>query len=218
MSLFSWFCKFSIAPLVKFLFVKEIKGRKNIPKRNFILVSNHQSYLDVLIDGSLCVPRNFHFIGRIDSWKGISKIFVKGLYFIASVIPLNRNDKESKNKVIQKAIEVLKKGDVLIIYPEGTRTKTGKLQEGKYGVAKIFLKTGVPILPVGIKGTFELLPPHKKLKVKKIVTVNIGKPIFFKKELEKIKKINKHSKEYSQILAKITDEVMASIASLISEE
>jgi 1-acyl-sn-glycerol-3-phosphate acyltransferase len=134
---------------------------------------------------------------------------------MAGVIPLNRNSQESRKKVIEKSIEVLKKGEILIMYPEGTRSKNGKLQEGKLGVAKIFLKTGVPILPVGIKGTFELMPPHGKLKIKKIAVVNIGKPLFFEKELEEAKNLKEDSEEYFKILKKITDELMSNIAGLI---
>lgn len=212
---FSSFCKYLIVPLIKFFFIKEIRGWENFPtERNFILVSNHQSYLDLLIDGFLCVPKRFHFIGQVDGWKGISKFFIKGFYFLSGTIPVDRKNDKSREKTLQKAIEVLEKGDILIIYPEGKRSATGEIQEGKLGTAKIFLKTGVPILPVGIKGTFELMPPHGKLKIKKIIEVNIGKPIFFKKELEKL---GNNQEEHFQIIKKITDEIMAKIANLTQE-
>ena len=213
---FSWLNKLSTVPLVKLLFVKEIKGLENIPKRNFILASNHQSYLDLYIDGGLCVPKTFHFIGQVDSWKGIAGFFVKLYYKIAGVIPLDRKSEGSRKAVIQKAVEVLKKGEILIMYPEGTRSKNGELQEGKLGTAKIFLETGVPILPVGIKGTFELMPPHGKPKIKKEVKVNIGKPLFFEEELKEVKNLDKSSKEYLQILQKITDKIMKEISNLIA--
>ncbi len=211
---FAWICKLSTVPLFNLLFVKEIKGKENLPKRNFILISNHQSYLDLQIDGSLCVPKRFHFIGQVDSWKGIAGFFVKLYYKIAGVIPLDRKNEGSRKAVIQKAVEVLKKGEILIMYPEGTRSKNGGLQEGKLGTAKIFLETGVPILPVGIKGTFELMPPHGKFKIKKEVKVNIGKPLFFEEELKEAKNLDKSSKEYPQILQKVTDKIMKEISNL----
>jgi 1-acyl-sn-glycerol-3-phosphate acyltransferase len=202
-------------PLVKFLFVKEIKGLENIPKRNFILVSNHQSYLDFYINGIMCVPKRFHFIGQIDSWKGIAGFFVKTYYKMAGVIPLDRKSEESRKIVIEKAIEVLKKEEILIMYPEGKRSVDGKLQEGKLGIAKIFLKTGIPILPVGIKGTFELLPPHGKLKIKKIAIVSIGKPLYFEKEFKEAVNLKEDSERYCEILKKITSGIMSHIAELI---
>jgi 1-acyl-sn-glycerol-3-phosphate acyltransferase len=211
---FSSLCKIFLAPLVKILFIKEIKGLENIPQRNFILVSNHQSYIDVLIDGCICTPRRFHFIGQTDGWKGLSNYLIKGFYFLAGVIPIDRKKEESRKKAFQEAIRILEKRDILIIYPEGTRSTTGKIQEGKLGMAKIFLKTGVPILPVGIKGTFELLPPKGKLKIKRIVEVNIGKLLFFDKELKESEKLDENSMEYLQIAQQITDNIMKNIADL----
>jgi len=215
----SWLCKITIDPLMKGFVIKETRGKENITnfKKNFILVSNHQSDLDVIVDGCLCLRRRFHFIGQIDGWRGLSKFLILGVYSLCGVIPLDRKNQESRKKAIDKSIEVLKKGDILVIFPEGTRTRDGKLQEGKPGTAKIFLKTGVPILPVGIKGTSELIPPKGKIKFQKIVKVNIGKPLFFEKELEKAQKINENSKVYSQIVKEITDKIMLNIANLIGE-
>ena len=213
----SWFCKIFLQPVVRQLLIKEVKGWENIPKRNFILAANHQSHLDEIATAYLCLPRRFHFIGQVDSFKGLSRIFVYMFYFIMGVIPIDRKSEESRKKVIKEAIRVLKKGDILIIYPEGTRTRTGKMGEGKFGVARIFLKTGVPILPVAVEGTFKIMPPGKKPKIKKIVKINIGEPLYFKEELERIKKVGWDLKEKKQILVKITDKLMRDIASLKSE-
>ena len=212
---FSWLNKLTSIPLVKFLFVKEIKGLENVPKRNFILASNHQSYLDLYIVAGICAPKRFHFIGQIDSWKGIAGFFLKLYYKMNGVIPLDRKSEESRRIAVQKAIAVLKKDEILIMYPEGKRSPDGKLQEGKLGVAKIFLKTGAPILPVGINGTFNLWPPHGKLKIKKVIEINIGKPLYFEKELKESKNIKEESEEYQELLKKITNEIMANIAALI---
>lgn len=209
--LFSWFCKIFLKPLVHWLFIKEVKGWENIPKRNFILVSNHQSYLDVIINSYLCVPRRFHFIGQIEGFKIPLKWFISSIYFLSGVIPLNRRDERSREKVVKEAISVLKKGDILIIYPEGRRSENGEIQEGKLGTAKIFLKTGIPIVPAGIKGTFELWPPHGKLKIKRIVKINIGKPLFFREEFILAQNLNENSKEYQGVLQKITDKIIEEI-------
>jgi len=210
----SWFCKIFLAPLVKKLFIKEIRGRANLPERNFILVSNHQSYLDIIVDSYLCVPRRFHFIGQVDGFKGIMKGLIRFLYFISGVIPLDRRNKESRKKVISQAIEILKKGDILIVYPEGKRSLNEEVQKGKLGVAGIFLKTGVPILPTGVKGTFELFPPKGRLKIKRIVRVNIGKLLYFEEEFKKAQNLNCDSVEHKEILRKITDKIMEEITNL----
>jgi len=213
----SWFCKIFLAPLIKKLFIKEVLGSENIPQRNFILASNHQSHLDQIVTGYICIPRRFHMIGQTDRYRGLTKVFLYILYFIAGVIPVNRKKQESRKKATKEAIENLRKGDVLIIYPEGTRTRTGEMGEGRFGVAKIFLATGVPILPVGIKGVFKLLPPGGKLKIKKIITINIGQPLYFKESFERSKNLSEDSEEYKEMLLKITNTTMEKIAALGAE-
>jgi len=214
----SWLCKIFLKPTIDWLLIKEVRGLENIPKGPFILVSNHVSYLDIIVNGCLCVPRKFHFIGQIDGWKGIMKWLIRAFYFVAGVIPLNRQSDESREKILKEAIKVLKKGNILVLYPEGRRSTNGELQEGKLGTAKIFLKTGVPILPAGLKGTFELLPPQGKLKIKKIVEINIGQPLFFNEEFNLSQNLNENSLEYQEILEKITDKVMAEIANLVTND
>ncbi|MFQ6049546.1 MAG: lysophospholipid acyltransferase family protein [Candidatus Paceibacterales bacterium] len=212
----SWFCKIFLKPPVDRFLIKEVKGKENIPKGNFILAANHQSHLDQIVTGYICVPRRFHMIGQTDRYGGLTKFFLYLLYFIAGVIHLNRKSEASKKRVIKEAVKSLKEGDILIIYPEGTRTRTGEIGKGKFGVAKIFLETGVPILPVGIKGAFELLPPGGKLKIKRIISINIGQPLYFEKEFEEAKNLPKDSEQYNQLLIKVTDTVMKKIATLKS--
>jgi len=214
----SWLCKIFIAPIVRILFIKEIKGWDNIPeKTNFILASNHQSHLDWIINGYSCIPRRFHFIGQTDQYGGLLKLGLYILYFLAGVIGLNRKSEISKKQVVEEAIKVLNQGDCLIIYPEGTRTRTGEIGPAKYGTAKFALETGVAILPTAIKGTFELLPPKGKLKIRKIVKVSIGKPMHFRQECEKAKNLDKESEEYRDLSKKITEKMMDEIISLKSE-
>jgi len=211
----SWFCQIFLKPVVRLLFVKEVKGWKNIPRTNFILASNHQSHLDIIISGYVCVPRRFTYIGQVDEYTGLTGFLRNFLYLIGEVIPVNRKDEFSRKKALDQAIQVLKRGSILVIYPEGTRTRTGEMGEGKLGVAKLFLETLIPILPVGIKGTFELLPPGGELKIKRIVKINIGKPLYFKEELEKSGILNSESEEYKILCQKIIDKLMKEISNLI---
>lgn len=213
----SIFSNIFLKPLIKFLLIKTIKGKDNIPKTNFILASNHQSYLDIPFCGIVCVPKRFTYIGQIDGHKGLKSLIVKTIYSIGEVIAINRKDENSKKEAVLKAIDFLKKGYSLVIYPEGTRSKTGEIKEGKWGVAKLFLKTGVPILPLGIKNAIDLFPKNGKLKIKKIVELNIGKPLFFEKEYNLAKNLEPDSDEYNQICAQITNKVMEEIKTLVYE-
>ena len=214
----SFLCKIFLKPIVDNFLIKEVRGLENIPKTNFILASNHQSHLDWIISGYLSVPRGFTYLGQIDRYTGLLGFGRNLLYFIAGVIPVDRKDENSKKRAIEKAMEDLKRGVILVIYPEGTRTRTGKIGKGKFGVAKIYLRTGVPILPAGIKGTFELMPTGKGFpEIKKIIEINIGSPLYFKEEFEKAKNLDCNSQEYKNLLQKITDKTMEEIIRLKSE-
>jgi len=216
--LISWFCKILLKwPVDRFL-IKEVRGLENRPKGNFILAANHQSHLDQIAAGYVCVPRRFHMIGQTDEYHGFIKILLYLLYFFAGVIPVNRESEESRKKTLREATKVLKRGDILVIYPEGMRTKTGQIQKAFPGVAKLHLLTGVPILPVGIKGTFELMPPGKRFpKIKRVVKINIGKPLLFKEEIEEAKNFDCQSPEHKKIAAEIAEKAMKEISNLYSE-
>jgi 1-acyl-sn-glycerol-3-phosphate acyltransferase len=212
----SWFCYIFLKPIVKLIWIKKVEGLENIPRQNFILASNHQSHWDQVINGYLCVPRKFTYLGQIDKYRGFEGFLRNFLYKIAGVIPIHRYDEESKKKALKESIEKLKKGEILIMYPEGTRTKDGKLQEFKLGVAKIHLKSEAPILPVAIKGNFEIMPVGKVFpKFKKIVEIKVGKPLFFKEEIEKAKNLDCNSQEYKEICIKITQKLREKIERLI---
>ena len=214
----SWFCYLFLKPIVKLIWIKEIKGIENIPKSNFILAANHQSHWDQVTNGYLCVPRKFTYLGQIDKYSGFEGFLRNFLYFIAGVIPIHRYNEESKKRAMKECERRLKRGEILIMYPEGTRTKTGEIQEFKTGVAQLHLKTGVPILPVATKGNFELMPIGKRFpKFKKIVRINVGKPLDFKREREMASLLNEESPEYKEICEKITKTLREEILKLFNE-
>lgn len=214
----SWFCFLFLKPIVKFIWIKEVRGKENVPTTNFILASNHQSHWDQVINPYLCVPKPFTYLGQIDKYSGFEGFLRNLLYWIADVIPIHRHQEESKKKALKECQERLKKGEILIMYPEGTRSLDGKIHEFKTGVAKLHLLTGVPILPVAIKGNSEIMPVGKSFpKFKKIVKINIGKPLDFKEEREKIKNLDLESEEFKEISIKITQKLREEILRLFEE-
>ena len=126
----------------------------------------------------------------------------------AGAIPLERNAKGTGT--LKVAIKALNKGKIIGIHPEGTRSLTGKLQKGKTGVARLALGAKVPIVPVGLIGTFEILPKGKYIPKLKKAKINIGKPIYLNKYYDR--KITK------KLLRKITDDIMGDIAKLSNEK
>lgn len=214
----SWFCYIFLKPIVKFIWIKEIKGIENIPKTNFILVSNHQSHWDQVTNAYLCVPRKFTYLGQIDKYVGIDGFLRNLIYSIAGVIPIHRQKEDSKKKALKECVARLKKGEILIMYPEGTRSRDGKIHEGKSGAIFLNLETGVPILPVANKGNFEIMPIGAPFpKFKKIVKINVGKIIDFSTEKEKIKNISPESPEYKELCRNLTKKIMDEIKRLFDQ-
>ena len=151
--------KFLFAPLVKFLWLGRFEGYENIPKeKSFIIVANHKSYLDFIL--LFCaIPRKISFLAAevfFKSW------FWKPIMLMTGQIKIDRKSND-KTETFLKVDKLFLKGGVLGLFPEGTRSRDGKMHKGYTGVIKFSRKYNVPILPIGIKGTFDVLPPHRKI-------------------------------------------------------
>ncbi|KNY30413.1 lysophospholipid acyltransferase family protein [Pseudobacteroides cellulosolvens] len=139
-----------------------ISGQENIPKdKGVVFIANHQSYLDIpVMIGYIEKPKGF--IAKIELLKiPILSMWIKHLGGVFIV----RNNPKQSLKAINEGAEKIKKGDSMVIFPEGTRSADGKLGEFKPGSLKLAVKSGAPIVPVVIKGTVNVLP-KKKFAVK----------------------------------------------------
>ena len=182
------------------LFIKEIHGISNMPKEGgFIIAANHTSYLDIPVIYSALLNKNkryIRFIAKKELLKdALFRIFILLLEYKPNKLIII--DKENPEKALNEARIALKNKEVVGIYPEGGRSHDGNLTKGKTGVARLALLAKAPVVPLGISGTFELMPSDKSLpKIKKIVKLNIGKPMYFKEYYGK--KTNKKIRSESQ--------------------
>jgi len=196
--------KLTIVPAVR-LWIRKVNGLENVPKKStFILAANHASYMDHLIITSIIIShldKKVHFLAKKEHFEN----FFEGAWHrYAGAIPLDRQS--GGKKALKQAIKVLKEGKIIAIYPEGTRSLTGKLQKAKTGVARLALLSKAPALPIGLIGTFEILPKGKYIPKFKKAAMNIGKPMHFPEYYNK--KINK------RILREVTTKIMKEIARL----
>lgn len=158
-------------------------GVERIPKEGGLLIAaNHASFLDIPLLG--CgIPRRVAFLGRQDLFPVPG---LKGILQWLGWIPI-RHDRLDRTG-FKKAAELIQQGRPVVIYPEGTRTRTGHLMAGKPGLGTIVLETGCRVLPAYIKGTYEALPIATwKLKFHP-VEVTYGEPIDFTKDIQRLSK------------------------------
>ncbi len=125
-------------------------------------------------------------------------------------IPVDRSGKGAGRAAVEEGLTVLRRGELLGIYPEGTRSHDGRLYKGRVGVASMALEAGVPVVPCAMVGTFELQPPGRKLPRPGPVTIRFGKPLDFSRfaglEGERA------------VLRAVTDEIIHEIMQLSGQE
>ena len=196
--------KLTIIPAVK-LYFKEINGIEYLPKKGaFIAAANHASYIDHLIIGGCIIShfnRKAHFLAKKEHFDSLLK---SAWHNYAGAIPLDRQ--KGGKEALRWGVKALKHGKIIAIHPEGTRSLTGKLQKAKTGVARLALLSKAPVVPIGLIGTFEILPKGKYIPRFKRATMNIGKPMHFPAYYNK--KINK------RMLREVTTKIMKEIAKL----
>ncbi|MCX6262477.1 MAG: lysophospholipid acyltransferase family protein [Bacteroidia bacterium] len=133
-----------------------IEGReKGLKETPFVIISNHQSILDILLIN--CLRYRFKWISKIENMK----IPVLGWYLrMADYIIINRGDKESKEEMMEKSFQYLKGGTSIMMFPEGTRSVDGEIGFFKRGAFQLAINAHVPVLPVVLDGSGGVLPKH----------------------------------------------------------
>ena len=153
----------------------KIKGLEHLDKnKSYIFMSNHQSHLDA-VAWATSLPFRIRFFAKKE--LTYVPIFGQAIYMSRHII-IDRKNIESAKKSIEKAKELIRKYKLsVLVFPEGTRSMTGKMGEFKKGGFVLALETGIPIVPIAVRGSFELLPPHS-LKIKPgLIHLNVGEPI-----------------------------------------
>lgn len=198
------FVKFFVKRLWKFSLV----GFDQIPQSGAaILCANHISFLDSVFLLTYS-PRNMSVVGKseyMDSFK------TRWLFTKIGMIPLDRSGGESATVAMTAVERVLSRGELFGIFPEGTRSRDGRLYKGRTGAARLALKFGCPVFPVGITGTSEIMAPDTVMpKFGKQCRIVIGEPINTEKYSSRI--------DQPEVLRELTDEIMSRIQALTNQE
>ena len=159
-ALLYWVVKGVLTPVLRACYRVRVEGREHLPTQGpVILAANHRSFLDSIFL-PLVLRRRVTFVAKAEYFDD-----PKTAWFFRGVgqIPIRREGGSASERALASATEVLEGGGVFGIYPEGTRTRDGYLHRGHTGVARLALRTGAPIVPVGLIGTDEIQPTDKKL-------------------------------------------------------
>ena len=211
--MFYWFMKnLIVGPILRTAFRPWVTGHENIPKTGgVILASNHLSFIDSVFL-PLLIDRQISFLAKSDYYTGtgfrgwLIRTFLKS----AGMLPIDRSGGKASEASLLTGLGVLERGEMLGIYPEGTRSPDGKLYRGRTGVARMILEGNVTVIPVAMIDTEKVMPIGKRLpKVRRIGMV-IGAPLEFSRF---------HGMEGDRfILRSITDEIMYELSRLSNQE
>lgn len=191
-------------PLLKSLFKFQVFGSENVPSfGGILLMSNHASHLDPVFLGA-AVNRNLNYMARATLFKpGIIKWFL--LNMNAFPVHLGVPDRGA----IRRALQLLDNGNILLIFPEGTRTIDGTLGKPQAGVGLIAYRAKAPVIPVFLNGTRKALPRGAKMVKTAKITIYFGVPI----DMDHYRNCEASRETY----VRIGEEVMAKISDMKSK-
>lgn len=211
--MFYWFMKnIVVGPLLLGVFRPWVVGLENIPKEGgVILASNHLSFIDSVFV-PLVVPRRVAFLAKSEYFTGTGLKGWASRQFLtaAGQLPIDRSGGKASGDSLNTGLRVLGAGDVLGIYPEGTRSPDAKLYRGRTGVARMVLEAGVPIIPVAMIDTEKAMPTGTRIPSVRRIGIIIGEPLDFSRfegmESDRF------------VLRSVTDELMYELRRLSAQE
>lgn len=160
--------------LFRLFYNVSVEGEENVPDTGCLIVSNHASFLDPPLIGAFITKEPIHYLARKSLFR--PPIMDKLLPLVNSVpVDQDRPDMAGTKKIIS----LLRAGEKVLIFPEGTRTEDGKLQPAQAGVGLVVAKAHVPVLHVYVEGTHKAWPPESKWNFFLPLRVTVGKPVTF---------------------------------------
>lgn len=168
-----------LRPLSFALWRPTITGTANVPRKGGVLLaSNHLSFIDSFVI-PIAAPRKVSFLAKDEYFtgRGVKGRFLRTWMDAMGAIPVDRRSSRAAQESLDSALRVLQAGGAFGIYPEGTRSRDGRLYRGRTGVAWLALTAGVPIVPVALRGTQDIMPIGAALPRLAKVSVEFGAPI-----------------------------------------
>jgi len=202
-----------VFPLFHLFFSIEVHGRENIPRKGAgIIASNHLSTIDSIFV-PLVIPRHVTYLAKSQFTTGRSfgAWFRRELMTMLGQLAIDRSGGSASAAGIAAGAGVLHRGELLGIYPEGTRSPDGRLYRGRTGIARILVEAPVPVVPVAVFGTPEVMPKGAKFpRLGRRVIIVFGAPMDFSRYVA--------LGDDRFVLRAITDEIVHEISKLSGQE
>ncbi|BDZ53328.1 lysophospholipid acyltransferase family protein [Agromyces marinus] len=180
--MFYWIMKhIVVGPLILAVFRPWVVGLERVPKEGpVVLASNHLSFIDSIFL-PIVVDRPVVFLAKSEYFtgKGLKGWATRMFFQSAGQLPIDRSGGKASEASLNTGLRVLGEGKILGIYPEGTRSPDGRLYRGRTGVARMVLEAGVPVVPVAMIGTAEIMPIGTRLPKVRRVGIVFGEPLDF---------------------------------------
>ncbi|MFN8081703.1 MAG: lysophospholipid acyltransferase family protein [Kineosporiaceae bacterium] len=193
-----------------------IVGVEHIPATGpVIIASNHLSFIDSVVI-PLVVPRRVRFLAKAEYFEGTGlRGWVNRAFFTAvDAVPVNRDSQRNAMASLRLAMDVLAQGTAFGIYPEGTRSRDGRLYQGRTGVGWLALESGAPVVPVALVGTDGIQPVGARFPRRHPVKISFAPPIDPGPWIEAVKT----SGGGGRARREITEAIMAAIAAMSPQE
>jgi 1-acyl-sn-glycerol-3-phosphate acyltransferase len=203
--------RFVLRPLFWVSFPR-VRGREHVPLTGpVILASNHLSFIDSIAI-PLLAPRKVSYLAKAEYWQGSGVVgwLSRALFTGLGALPVEREEQRAAQAALDTALGVLRGGGAFGIYPEGTRSRDGRLARGKTGVAWLALTAGCPVVPVGLVGTDRVQPVGARWPRPRRVSITFGEPLTFPEFAGQAGK--------QRARREVTDRIMEAIAALSGQE
>jgi len=201
-----------LAPLARLVYRPAVSGVHRIPRRGpVVLAANHRAAVDTAVL-AFVTPRPVSFLGKAEYFTGTGLRRRVAARFLTALgyVPVDRDHAKAGLAALDAARAVLQRGGVFAIYPEGTRSRDGKLHRGHTGVASLALATGATVVPVALVGTQRVQPVGVRIPRIAPMEVRFGRPLEFSRY--------EGLEGSAAIRRAVTDEVMDAIATLSDQE
>lgn len=175
-----WVMKVVLTPILVLAFRPKVRGLRQVPRQGpALLACNHTSYLDWLFLPLIVKTRRISFLAKIEYFtrRGVKGRLQRYFFTATGQVPVDRAGADAATAALAKATELLGEGRLVGVFPEGSRTRDGRLNRGRTGVARMAAATGVPVIPVAMIGVYDVAPPGTRLPRPRKVGVRFGDPM-----------------------------------------